>query len=421
MPEVPAGAKMGPLGGLVGGGKDGGDARPPERAKPGGGTGRRVTHSRMGGKNKADIIRAATIRRARDNEGFATPPASRPNSGGVQRIEEDDGGSVSTLGDADPVARGRRATQAPRGLRRATIEHTGAGGIAALAGSRHAGGGGGGGGAAAAADAAAGGTRGRISFAFGNSMTITVESRAMALCRCPATRPWRQLLSAHDGTTVAVVKEHVVGSLGGRGGKAPAELQILRYRGMELHDDKTLRHYGIKDGAKLLLSLQECAPAKRELRLGFLQHRFPALCRLGDAAPKLDPTAGKLSPRLDCSSAWTLHTGGGKLAWKFPGTTDGFRGKTPGAPPARLLSGGQLWPPLLGGDPSDEASFETVITPPLGQSLVPGSILVKNTPRRPVPPASRVRGSFGRRRSSGAKTAPGKARGKPPDIMVLGN
>ena len=41
----------------------------------------------------------------------------------------------------------------------------------------------------------------RLSFAFGNAMTLKVESRSTNLCRCPATNPWTQLMSAHQGRT----------------------------------------------------------------------------------------------------------------------------------------------------------------------------------------------------------------------------
>lgn len=393
---------MGPLGGLVGGkDNDGGQAASPTKPLD-----RRQTHARMGGKMKGDVLRAATIRR--------TAKASE--------IHEDDEKSVSTLGSKDPVAP-RRASQAP--IRRASLE----------------------GGTAEAAERRRGSytsphlhnkLRGsirmaqrRLSFAFGNAMTIKVESRSTNLCRCPASNPWTQLISAHDGTTVDVMKKHVIGALGKKGHKAPLELQILHYKGTELHNDKTLRHYHIKDGAKLILTFKPCQPDKEELRLGYLQHRFPALCYGGDAAPKLDVDdgLGKHSPRLDCSSLWTLHTApktadglGQRLRWKCVGAADGKGLAHP--PPSRK----KRWPSLL-MQPS-ESSFETVCTPQLGESNVMGSLVVKPRPM-PRPPQSRasVRGSFTRksvrnsmsaaRNSMRANTAPERPKQKGADVMVL--
>ena len=203
------------------------------------------------------------------------------------------------------------------------------------------------------------------------------------------------------------MKQHVVGSLGKLGRKAPVELQVLSYRGAELHDDKTMRHYKIRDGAKLVLTFKPCSDDKAELRLGYLQHRFPGLRDGGDAAPALDPE-DPASPRLDCSAAWSRHTAPeGKLRWRFPGFG---LAKAPRPPSVSTSTPKPVWPATAFGllENQSESSFETVVTPTLGQSNVAGSLVARNKPR-PPPKRASMRASFNRNAQKRASQRAGKA------------
>ena len=391
---VPEGAKMGAIGGLVGG-KDGGGGR---AASPAGG--RRQSSRVFKGGEKANMMMAKAKM-------------------SMARIAQEDEGSISTLGSKDPTIRtkGSKASASqqssahrpqPPQHRRASIE---GGGPAPRRASMQ--GGSPGGSRPQTTDSNGVVRRGtytsphlhdklkgslrmasrRLSFAFGSAMTIKVESRSTNLCRCPATRPWAQLISAHDGTTVDVMKQHVVGSLGALGRKAPVERQILSFKGVELHDDKTMRHYKIKDGAKLVLTFKPCDAGKEDLRLGYLQHRFPALRESGDAAPLLDPADPVASPRLDCSAAWSEHTApGGKIRWRCTGTAGSLRAKS-AQPPPSAKGRVSLWRANWLKPQASEASFETVVTPQLGESNVMGSLVARNKPR---PPNKANRASFNR-------------------------
>ena len=405
---VPEGAKMGAIGGLVGG-KDGGGGR---AASPAGG--RRQSSRVFKGGERANMMLA------------------KAKTGTMRAAIEEDDGSISTLGSKDPTHKGRQPkppsaqpSQASHhssarggggGVRRASLE--GGARRSSMQGGSPAGS------RPRTTDSNGEVRRGsyglsgklqgslrmanrRLSFAFGNAMTLKVESRSTNLCRCPATNPWTQLMSAHDGTTVGVMKQHVVGSLGKLGRKAPVELQVLSYRGAELHDDKTMRHYKIRDGAKLVLTFKPCSDDKAELRLGYLQHRFPGLRDGGDAAPALDPE-DPASPRLDCSAAWSRHTAPeGKLRWRFPGFG---LAKAPRPPSVSTSTPKPVWPATAFGllENQSESSFETVVTPTLGQSNVAGSLVARNKPR-PPPKRASMRASFNRNAQKRASQRAGKA------------
>ena len=60
------------------------------------------------------------------------------------------------------------------------------------------------------------------------------------------------MIPTAEGMTVAELKLRVVAALGKKAAKAPIETQVLSYRGTVFHDDKTLRHYQVKDGQMIV-------------------------------------------------------------------------------------------------------------------------------------------------------------------------
>ena len=199
---VPEGAKMGAIGGLVGG-KDGGGGR---AASPAGG--RRQSSRVFKGGERANMMLA------------------KAKTGTMRAAIEEDDGSISTLGSKDPTHKGRQPkppsaqpSQASHhssarggggGVRRASLE--GGARRSSMQGGSPAGS------RPRTTDSNGEVRRGsyglsgklqgslrmanrRLSFAFGNAMTLKVESRSTNLCRCPATNPWTQLMSAHQGRT----------------------------------------------------------------------------------------------------------------------------------------------------------------------------------------------------------------------------